>query len=157
MQRFGRGFTIVIIDDDPAITKSLGLMFQTLTDLTVVTADNGVTGLEQCVKLLPYCAIVDVKMPGMDGFQVVRALRGDPKTEHISLIMLTAMASDRDRFIGNASGADFYLIKPVRTWDLIATVQQAIARGTAERHEQFRCLAESSLREQKSINMSGDE
>ena len=85
--------------------------------------------------------IIDVRMPGVDGYQLVRALRGDPDSASTPLIILSAMAQDRDQLIGLFAGADIYLQKPVRPLDLIAAIERAIALGDQERIERMRQFA----------------
>src|SRR5215469_2915800 len=102
----GRGHTVLIVDDSrellALITESLTL----LGDFTVLTAEDGANGLERAVAARPDCAVIDIKMPGLDGFQLVRALRGDSTTAAMPLVILTALPQDIYRFAGMASGAD---------------------------------------------------
>ena len=126
-------YTILVIDDNREL---LQLITETLTLLgayTVISTDNGADGLAYAVERHPDCAIIDVKMPGLDGFQLVRALRGDPDTAAIPLVMLTALAQDYYRFAGLLVGADRYLTKPIKPPDLIAAIQEAIEVSQSER------------------------
>jgi CheY-like chemotaxis protein len=84
--------------------------------------------------------VIDVKMPGLDGYQLVRAIRGDPETAGTPLVILTAMIQDSNRFAGIAAGVDCYLTKPVKPQDLVGAIQQAIARSESERRPQLREL-----------------
>jgi CheY-like chemotaxis protein len=86
--------------------------------------------------------VIDVMMPGIDGFQLAHALRGDPETAEIPLVILTALAQEENRLAGLLSGADRYLVKPVRIPDLIEAIQAAIATSRAERERTLRALAE---------------
>src|SRR5262245_41737801 len=104
MQRFDAGDTILVVDDDRDLLPSLEAMLETLTDFTVVTAQDGAKGLERFYEVRPRCVIIDVKMPELDGYQFVRALRGDPETSTTPLIILTAMAQDQNRLAGIVSG-----------------------------------------------------
>src|SRR5712691_10356197 len=115
----GTGYRVLISDDNrdllDLITQSLTL----LGDYTVVTADNGADGLSLVMELRPDCAVIDVKMPGLDGYQLVRALRGDPETAGTPLVILTALVQESNRFAGMAAGVDCYLTKPVKPQDLV--------------------------------------
>ena len=84
----------------------------------MVGVSDGISGLEQFYELRPQCVVIDIKMPGLDGYQLVRALRGDADSASTPLIILTALAQQKDQFAGLAAGADLYLIKPVtpKTW-----------------------------------------
>jgi DNA-binding response OmpR family regulator len=142
MQRFGSGDTLLIVDDDRDLLPSLEAMLETLTDYTVVTAQNGAIGLERFYEVRPQCVIIDVKMPELDGYQLVRALRGDPETAITPLIILTAMAQDRNRLAGLISGVDQYLVKPVIPRDLLAAIQKALQTTPDERLERQRQFME---------------
>ncbi len=143
MQRFGSGDTLLIVDDDRDLLPSLEAMLETLTDYTVVTAQNGAIGLERFYEVRPQCVIIDVKMPELDGYQLVRALRGDPETAITPLIILTAMAQDRNRLAGFISGVDQYLVKPVIPRDLLAAIQKALQTTPDERLERQRQFMEA--------------
>jgi two-component system, cell cycle response regulator len=114
---------------------------QELTNFTISTAVDGLDGLSKCVEERPDCAVIDVKMPEIDGTQLVRALRGDPLTEHLPLVILTALVQDKDRFVGLISGADRYLTKPVEAEDLIHAIHEAITLSAADRNSRFQTLA----------------
>src|SRR5215813_5999161 len=136
--------TVLLVDDNVELLELLARSLQHLGRFTVVKAADGISGLEQAMALRPSCMVVDVVMPGLDGFQLVRALRGDPATAGIPIVMLTALAQDRDHLAGLISGADRYLVKPVKLQDLIAAIRESIALGEAERRQRFRKLVESS-------------
>lgn len=132
-------YTLLIVDDK---IELLELLTDGLSPhFTIVTAQDGVEGLTKCFEARPDCAIIDVKMPGLDGFQLVRALRGDPATADIPLIILTALNQDKMRFTGLASGGDLFLTKPVMPSELIPAIYQAIALGQAERLRRWQELA----------------
>jgi DNA-binding response OmpR family regulator len=133
--------TVLVIDDDPDLLPFLADMLSVMTSYRIITATNGVQGLERYVAYHPDCIIVDVKMPELDGYQFVRALRGDPDSMATPLIMLTAMGSDESQFIGLASGADQYLVKPVDPEALIASVQRALLLGESERQQRLEQMA----------------
>ena len=81
-------------------------------------------------------------MPGLDGYQILRALHGNPDASDIPVVMLTALAQDRNRLAGYLAGADRYVVKPVKPQDLILTIEQAIACSREERAERLRALVE---------------
>lgn len=143
MQRFGSGNTVLIVDDDRDLLPSLEAMLETLTDYTVVTAQNGAIGLERFYEVRPQCVIIDVKMPELDGYQLVRALRGDPETAATPLIILTAMAQDHNRLAGFISGVDQYLVKPVTPRDLLAAIQKSLKITQDDRIQRQRELLET--------------
>jgi CheY-like chemotaxis protein len=144
LKDFGTGATILLIDDDPHLLPILEIMVQTFTHCTVVTATNGIEGLERVAEAIPDCIVVDVKMPELDGHQFARALRGDPATEDIPLIILTALVQDDEHFAGMATGADVYLTKPVPPQELLAAIQRAITLTADQRSQRMQSLADTT-------------
>src|SRR5215475_9336046 len=101
-------YTVLVVDDDPDLLQLLTDGLELLGNFTVVSATDGMQGLERFFEVRPDCMIIDVKMPGLDGYQLVRALRGDPESAATPLIILTAMAQDQNRMAGLVSGVDQY-------------------------------------------------
>jgi len=125
--------TVLVVDDDPRMLSVISKSLHIIGKFHVELATDGVQGLERFFEVHPDCVVIDVKMPEMDGYQLVRALRGDPDSLATPMIILTAMAQQRDKFIGMASGADRYLLKPVKPVDLVEAVRAAIAMSSEER------------------------
>jgi CheY-like chemotaxis protein len=136
--------TLLLVDDNPDLLTMLTLALHTLGNYTILRATDGVSGLEQAVSAHPDCIVIDILMPGLDGYQLVRALRGDPETADIPLVILTAVAHDQGQFAGLAAGADQYLTKPTAPQSLVAAIQRAMALDQAERDRRLRALAEGS-------------
>ncbi|HEU5441219.1 MAG TPA: response regulator [Ktedonobacterales bacterium] len=136
--------TVLVVDDNPRLLAFIADALQELGDFRVVTAANGARGLELFYDVQPDCMVIDVKMPGLDGYQLVRALRGDPTSAATALIILTAMTQEKDRMAGMLSGADQYLLKPVDPLDLVAAISRAVAMSADERRHRIRTLAEES-------------
>ena len=132
--------TILLVDDNhdllALITESLTL----LGGFTVVTADNGADGLARAVELRPDCVVIDVRMPGIDGYQLIHALRGDPETGALPLVILTALTQDHFHVAGLLSGADQYLTKPIKPPDLVAAIQESIRLSEADRRGRLQAL-----------------
>ncbi len=142
MTASGNGYTILVVDDNPELLNLISESLTMLGNYTVVTAFNGVEGLEKFYETRPDCLIIYVKMPGLDGYQLVRALRGDPDSADTPLVILTAMAQDRDRFAGLASGVDQYLLKPIKPQILVAAIQRALQTTADIRAKAIQRLAE---------------
>ena len=132
--------TVLIVEDNPDLLDLLLLALPRLGPFKVVGVSNGIAGLERFYELRPQCVVIDVKMPELNGYQLVRALRGDPETASTPLIILTALAQDKDQFVGLASGADLYLIKPVSPVDLAAAINHVIALSEADRLQRWQAL-----------------
>jgi twitching motility two-component system response regulator PilH len=103
---------ILVVDDSPT---ELQLMVEPLKErgYEVITATNGIEALEQVAKELPSLILLDVLMPGKNGFQVCRQLKSEPATKDIKIIIISSKCQESDRFWGLRQGADEYLGKPV--------------------------------------------
>jgi two-component system OmpR family response regulator len=111
-----KGIKVLLIDDEPNILQFLemGLINE---GFDVMTAQDGMAAITVAKQFQPHIAILDVMMPGMDGFEVCRMLR---KTENIAIIMLTAKDEVDDKVKGLMLGADDYMAKPFSFEALLA-------------------------------------
>jgi CheY-like chemotaxis protein len=135
---------VLAIDDDRELIALIGDTLQLLGEYDVQTAMDGALGLEQVENFHPDCIVVDIRMPQLDGFQFVRALRGDPATEAIPIVILSALVQDHEVLSGLLSGADTYLFKPVRLDDLLDAVAKALRVTDDQRLARMQRLAEAS-------------
>jgi DNA-binding response OmpR family regulator len=134
--------TVLLVDDNPEL---LAMLTDGLEDeFAVVTARDGVEGLEAFLRVRPACAVIDIKMPSIDGYQFVRALRGDPDTAGTPLIILTALDQDTSRLASLLCGADRFMTKPVVPSELIPAIYQAIATTAEDRERRYRALLDES-------------
>ena len=138
----GEPYRVLVVDDDLHLLPYLATSLRELSDFTIITADNGAEALTRYFEVHPHCVVIDVRMPQLDGYQLVRSLRGDPASASTPLVILTAMAKDKDRFAGLAAGADHYLLKPVKPLDLIHAIQAAIGINAAEREHRYAQFAD---------------
>jgi two-component system cell cycle response regulator len=113
---------ILVIDDIDANVRLLEAKL-TADYYDVLTATDGVTGLAIAASELPDIILLDVMMPGMDGFQVCRRLKEDPDTRHIPVVLVTALDGRADRIAGLDAGADEFLTKPIEDIMLFARVR----------------------------------
>lgn len=132
---------VLVVDDDPALIALISDGLRLLGGYEVAIAANGATGLERFYEVWPDCVVVDVRMPGLNGFQFVRALRGDPETAQTPIVVLSALAQDRDEAAGMLSGADAYLFKPARIADLLQAIQRAMQLTVEQRQRRRQELA----------------
>lgn len=123
--------TVLIVDDEQDI---LDLISYNLSKegFKVHTAANGLKAVELARQLRPDLVILDIMMPGMDGFEVCRTLRQDATTAASAIMFLTAKAGEIDQVLGLELGADDYIQKPISPRVLIARVKTILRRG-AER------------------------
>ncbi len=124
---------VLLIDDNQDLIDVLAEGLTNQGEFDVFTALDGFAGLMASVESQPDCIVIDVKMPQLDGYQVVRALRGDPATANIPLLILTALPQDRERFTGLASGVDTFLRKPLTPLELAREVRATVLITPEER------------------------
>lgn len=136
----GQRRRILLIDDDPTLVASLRDALELLGGFEVLSATDGVDGLEQFVASQPDCVVVDVRMPQVNGYQFVRALRGDPATAQTPIIVLSALVQEHEQLAGLLTGADAYLLKPVTLDTLLAAIEYALALSAEERERRDRSL-----------------
>nr|MDA8228725.1 response regulator [Desulfitobacterium hafniense] len=110
-----KGIKILLVDDEPNILEFLEMGLQN-EGFEVLTAQDGMTAMKLAKQFQPHIVILDVMMPGMDGFEVCRMLK---KTENIAIIMLTAKDEVDDRVKGLTQGADDYMAKPFSFEELL--------------------------------------
>ncbi len=132
---------VLVIDDDPALLTALAEGLELVGGYEVVAASDGASGLEHFFSFHPDCVVVDVRMPGLNGYQFVRALRGDPETAQTPIIVLSALVQDHEQLAGLLSGADAYLTKPVKITDLVRVIDEAIILTSDERALHLRRLS----------------
>lgn len=116
---------VLIVDDVPANLKLLDAKL-TAEYFGVLKASSGPEAIEVATRELPDIILLDVMMPGMDGFEVCRRLKGAPETEHIPIVMVTALDQTKDRVQGLEAGADDFLTKPVNDLALFARVKSLV-------------------------------
>ncbi len=116
---------VLVVDD---LLPNVKLLEARLTAeyFNVSTAFSGVEALEFCQASPPDIILLDVMMPGMDGFEVCRRLKADPKTRHVPVVMVTALSDSEDRVRGLEAGADDFLTKPVNETALQARIRSLI-------------------------------
>ena len=123
--------TVLVIDDEPELVKLIDYNL-TKAGYLVLTAADGESGLATARRHAPDAIVLDVMMPGVDGFEVCKRLRQEPQTAGIPILMLTAKAEEADRVLGLELGADDYLTKPFGVRELQARVKALLRRADAQ-------------------------
>lgn len=124
-------YRIVVADDDADILRLIERRMAR-RGYEVVTATNGVEALDAVSESLPAAVVLDWLMPKMNGSQACEALKANPSTSHIPVVLLTAKAADADMEEGFSSGADAYLTKPFDIHELDALVRKMIFKSRGE-------------------------
>ncbi|HEY4135076.1 MAG TPA: PleD family two-component system response regulator [Alphaproteobacteria bacterium] len=138
---------VLVVDDVPANVKILEAKL-TAEYFEVLTASHGRAALEVALAEQPDIILLDVMMPEMDGFEVCRRLKADPRTVHIPVVMVTALSDIGDRVTGLEAGADDFLTKPVNDLILLSRVKSLVRLKTS--------MDEWRLREATSGQFGGD-
>jgi DNA-binding response OmpR family regulator len=134
---------VLVIDDNPTIVELIKYAVNLQGTYQVSVAYDGIQGLESIYNERPDCVIVDVKMPRLDGYQLVRCLRGDARTADIPLIILSALTRAEDQMTGMLSGVDEYLTKPFRPSALNQAIERVIRLTPAERQRRMDALLQN--------------
>ena len=124
--------TVLVADDDEDILQLVSFRLER-AGYTVVTAADGQQALAAARQHRPDLAVLDVMMPGLNGYEVTRQLRADPATAAIPVILLTARVQEADVSRGFEAGADDYLRKPFSPQELRSRVQAILARRSSIR------------------------
>jgi len=121
---------ILVIDDEPHIRELVRFNLEK-SGFETALASDGLQGLDMARRLKPDLVILDLMLPGMDGYQVCRELRNDPELADVPVIMLTARDQELDKVLGFELGADDYVTKPFSPRELLARVKAHLRRRTA--------------------------
>jgi CheY-like chemotaxis protein len=116
----------VIIADDAAGNRMLASAIIGTKDYDVVEARDGIEAWSLIQELRPSVVLLDVRMPGRNGLDILRAIKSDPNLKATRVILLTAAAEESDMSAGLAAGADSYLTKPFSAEDLLSRLDAAL-------------------------------
>ena len=117
------GKRILVVDDERHIVRLVQVNLER-AGYEILTAYDGIEALDKVKTENPDMVVLDVMMPRMDGFEVLKNLQADPRYQNIPVIMLTAKAQDADIFKGWASGVSSYLTKPFNPRELLVFVER---------------------------------
>ena len=120
---------ILIVDDSPSQLFGIQRMVEKIGHESM-TAEDGTAGVELAKQALPDLVLMDVVMPGLNGFQATRMLSREPATQHIPVILVTTKDQDTDRMWGLRQGAKAYLTKPFSEDELAEVIERIF--NTAE-------------------------
>lgn len=123
--------TILVVDDEPRIVE-IARDYLERSGFRVISAGDGMHALHLARHEPPALIVLDLMLPGMDGLDVTRALRTDPRLRSVPIIMLTARVEEVDKLLGLELGADDYITKPFSPRELVARVRTVLRRTEGE-------------------------
>lgn len=123
--------TIAIVEDEADITElvSYNLVRE---GFEVISADNGEKGIAMITEQLPILVVLDLMLPGIDGLEICRRMKDNPKTQNIPIVMMTAKNDESDIILGLGVGADDYVAKPFSPKELIARIKAVLRRAAKQ-------------------------
>ncbi|MEE8372670.1 MAG: response regulator [Dehalococcoidia bacterium] len=121
---------VLVVEDDPAARRLVSFALEQ-DGYEVLTASNGLEGLAKAQTERPEILVLDVMLPGLDGFEVCRRLRADTETAGVLVLMLSAKAQESDKTTGLKMGADDYLAKPADPLEVAARVKTLLQQKAA--------------------------
>ena len=116
---------VLVVDDEPDAIELIAFNLKA-ADMDVITATNGAEALKKAAQQLPDLIVLDLMLPEVDGLEVCKVLRRDPKTSGVPILMLTAKAAEIDRVLGLELGADDYVTKPFSPRELVLRVKRLL-------------------------------
>jgi CheY-like chemotaxis protein len=123
--RLGR--VILVVDDNEDANQSTAMMLE-CEGHQVASAYDGPSGLEAARRIMPDAILLDIGLPGMDGYEVARRLREEPATRHIHVIALTGYGQSSDIEQSRTAGIDHHLVKPARLQDILEQIERLSSR-----------------------------
>ena len=121
---------LVLVVDDYADAREMYAESLLVSGFRVAEADDGVSAIEQAQALTPDVILMDLSLPGMDGWEATRRLKADPRTSHIPVVALTGHAMVSALEQARLAGCDRIVVKPALPDDVVEEVRQAISKKT---------------------------
>jgi len=128
---------ILVVDDDPTMVKLINVNLK-LNNYSVIEATSGEQALDVLSEESLDLVVLDIMMPGVDGWEVLRRIRGSSETREMPVILVTAKTQDSDVIRGWELGADEYVIKPFNPLLLVEVIKMVLDRSYDERLERRR-------------------
>ena len=125
---------ILVVDDDPTMVKLINVNLK-LNNYSVVEATSGEQALDVLESDVLDLVVLDIMMPGVDGWEVLKRIRGNTETQEMPVILVTAKTQDSDVIRGWELGADEYVIKPFNPLLLVEVIKMVLDRSYDERLE----------------------
>jgi len=116
---------ILVVEDSVSQREMISDLLRK-SGLDVTVAGDGLEALEKIEGLCPDLIVLDIVMPKMNGYEVCRRLKADPKTQNVPVVMCSSKGEEFDRYWGMKQGADAYIAKPFQPTELVGTVRQLL-------------------------------
>ena len=116
----------VLVVEDSQTQREMILDLLKTSGLTVIVAEDGVEALKQIRAKAPDLVVLDIVMPRINGYEICRRLKSDPKTKNVLVVMCSSKGEEFDRYWGMKQGADAYIAKPFQPTELVGTVKQLL-------------------------------
>ena len=120
--------TVLVVEDSVTQREMIEDLLKG-SGITVKTAGDGVEALEQMQGNCPDIVVMDIVMPRMNGYELCRRIKTDPKTERVPVVMCSSKGEEFDRYWGMKQGADAYIAKPFQPQELVGTVKQLLRKA----------------------------
>jgi len=145
---------VLVIEDDDIVARTIERSLRG-DEFRVTLSHSGVEGLKAARRRAPDLVILDIIMPGMDGYTVCREMRSDPLLAEIPILFLTAKIKDEDKITGFNAGADDYLCKPFNVDELVLRIQAIIRR--ARRRFELKKTAQPGMADSQAETLEGSD
>ncbi|MGK7945983.1 MAG: response regulator transcription factor [Microcystaceae cyanobacterium] len=116
---------VLVVEDSIPQREMISDLLQN-SGLKVMVVSDGIEAMEQIQQTNPDLIVLDIVMPRMNGYEVCRRLKADPKTRNVPVVMCSAKGEEFDRYWGMKQGADAYIAKPFQPIELIGTIKQLL-------------------------------
>lgn len=117
--------TVLVVEDSITQRELISDLLKG-TGLNVIVAIDGQDAIDQLLLISPDVVVLDIVMPRMNGYEVCRRIKSDPKTQNVPVVMCSSKGEEFDRYWGMKQGADAYIAKPFQPTELIGTVKQLL-------------------------------
>ena len=124
----GNGHSVLVVEDDRELNEIVGAYTQ-MCGFEYRAALDGQSALREAMMRKPDAVVLDLMLPDVDGYEVCRRLRKDPATSHVPIIILSALAGEKDKQLGRECGADVHLAKPFDPDNFMKTLTQHAGAG----------------------------
>lgn len=141
---------LLVVDDDPGLLRAVAETLRA-EGYEVTTARRGAEALVRVAESLPDLIVSDIRMPGMDGYELVRNLRASARAKLIPIVFLTAKDETADRIAGFRTGVDAYLTKPFEPDELVAVVANILKRVESMHAEIARLFGKTDAGDQEPV------